>query len=390
MKILVCNAGSTSLKYKLFDMPSERVISEGKIERVGDKNGGFFSFKNNIAEKLESDNKRVIPDYAAGIRAYLDFLVSSGAIKSLDEICAVGFKTVLSKDHYGVHIIDEAVLKGMEDYMVVAPAHNRCYLQAIRTFMDVMPETKLVGVFETAFHQTLDKEAYIYPLPYEWYEKYGIRRFGYHGASHSYIADVMTQKLGNSYRAVSCHLGGSSSLAAIVNGECRETSFGMSLQCGLPQSSRAGDFDPYLIFFLMKQGLSAEEIEESLQKKSGLLGISGVSNDLRDIEQAAETNDRAKLAIDIYIRELIRYISGYAGLMGGIDAICFTGGIGENSETVRSRVMEKLAFLGIIKGEKPRRGEISCITAHGSKVSVWVVPANEELGVARKTFSAIK
>lgn len=389
MKILVCNAGSTSLKYKLFDMPEERVAAEGKIERVGDSNGGFFLFKNNITGAEDTDGRRVIPDYEAGIRAYLDFLISSGAIETLADISAVGFKTVLSKDHYGVHVIDDGVLKGMEDYMVVAPAHNRCYLQAIRTFMNVMPKTTLVGVFETAFHQTLKKEAYIYPLPYEWHEKYGIRRFGYHGASHSYVADIMTDKLGKSYNAVSCHLGGSSSLAAIVDGECRETSFGMSLQCGLPQSSRAGDFDPYLIFFLMKQGLSADEIEEALQKKSGLLGISGISNDLRDIEEAADTNERARLAIDIYTHELIRYISGYAGLMGGLDAICFTGGIGENSETVRNAVMERLAFLGIKNGgEAAKKGEICRITAPDSKVSVWVIPANEELGVARKTFAA--
>ena len=390
MKILVCNAGSTSLKYKLFSMPEEIIISEGKIERVGDDNGGFYYFKNNLNNTEESSDKRKIPDYAYGIKTYLDFLLSSNAINDLSEVKAVGFKTVLSKDHYGVHIIDDDVLKGMEEFMVVAPAHNRCYLQAIRTFMDVMPGVPLVGVFETAFHQTLNKEAYIYPVPYEWYEKYGLRRFGYHGASHSYVADVLNDKFKNGYKAISCHLGGSSSIAAIVDGVCKETSFGMSLQCGLPQSNRAGDFDPYLIFFLLKQGLSVEEIETSLQKKSGLLGISGVSNDLRDIEEASVDNERAKLAIDIYIRELIRYISGYVGLIGGIDCICFTGGIGENSFKVRNSVMNRLSFLGIKPSDcEVKKGEICKLTTDDSKVSVFVIPANEELGVARKTYTAI-
>lgn len=391
MKLLVCNAGSTSLKYKLFSMPDEIVVSEGKIERVGDVNGGFYLFKNNLNGISDTSEKRQIPDYEAGIKAYIDFLLSSKAVEDLNEIEAVGFKTVLSKDHYGVHIIDDAVLKGMEEYMVVAPAHNKCYLQAIRTFMNVMPKTPLVGVFETAFHQTLDKESYVYPLPYEWYERYGIRRFGYHGASHSYVADVMNEKLGKEYKAVSCHLGGSSSLAAIIDGACKETSFGMSLQCGMPQNNRAGDFDPYLIFFLIKQGLTVDEIENALQKQSGLLGISGISNDLRDIEEASATNDRAKLAIDIYVHELIKYISSYAGLMGGIDAICFTGGIGENSNTVRNRVMERLRFLGIEPSDNcVKKGEICKITTDKSKVSVWVIPANEELGVARKTYAAIR
>ena len=391
MKILICNAGSTSLKYKLYEMPEEAVLATGKIERVGDKRGGYFLFENTRTGETQTEDKRVIPDYEAGIHAYLSFLQKSDAIQDIAEIASVGFKTVLSKDHYGVHIIDDAVLKGMEEYMVVAPAHNRHYLQAIRTFLRVMPNTPLVGVFETAFHRTLPKEAYLYPVPYEWHEKYGVRRFGYHGASHSYIADCLNERLGGHYRAVSCHLGGSSSLAAIVDGACVDTSFGMSLQCGLPQSNRAGDFDPYLIFYLTKScGLSLEEVEQSLQKNSGLLGISGVSNDLRDIEAASAHSPRAKLAMDIYIRELIKYIAGYAGIMGGLDAICFTGGIGENSATVRNAVLEKLAFLGIERAvDSPVKGEISCITTPKSKVRVWVIPANEELGVARKTYAAI-
>ena len=339
MNILVCNTGSTSLKFKLYDMPDEKIIMSQKYERV--------------------------IDYETGIRNFLE-TIPQGV-----KIDAVGFKTVLSKDHYGVHIIDDEVIKGMEEYMVVAPAHNTFYLKSIRVFQKLMPTTPLVGVFETAFHRTIPEVNYIYPVPYEWHEKYGVRKFGYHGASHGYVASKLTEELGEHYKAVSCHLGGSSSISAIVDGKCFDTSFGMSLQCGVPQSNRCGDVDPYVSVFMHDYaGLEYEDIEETLQKKSGLLGISGVSNDLRDIIEAAENgNDRAKLAFDIYCKEVTGYIGRFAALMGGIDAIAFTGGIGENSELLRSRVLERLAFLGDLK--------------------ILVIPANEELGVARETYKAI-
>ena len=339
MNILVCNTGSTSLKFKLYDMPDEKIIMSQKYERV--------------------------IDYETGIRNFLE-TIPQGV-----KIDAVGFKTVLSKDHYGVHIIDDEVIKGMEEYMVVAPAHNTFYLKSIRVFQKLMPTTPLVGVFETAFHRTIPEVNYIYPVPYEWHEKYGVRKFGYHGASHGYVASKLTEELGEHYKAVSCHLGGSSSISAIVDGKCFDTSFGMSLQCGVPQSNRCGDVDPYVSVFMHDYaGLEYEDIEETLQKKSGLLGISGVSNDLRDIIEAAENgNDRAKLAFDIYCKEVTGYIGRFAALMGGIDAIAFTGGIGENSELLRSRVLERLAFLGDLK--------------------ILVIPANEELGVARETYNAV-
>lgn len=339
MNILVCNAGSTSLKFKLYDMPEETVLAEQKQERV--------------------------TDYESGIRAFLDTIPGV----SVD---AVGFKTVLSKDHYGVHVIDDAVIRGMEDYMVVAPAHNTFYLKAIRTFQKVMPGTPLVGVFETAFHQTIPEENYLYPIPYEWYEKYGVRKFGYHGASHGYVSEYLNKRLGSTYKAVSCHLGGSSSITAIVDGKSFDTSFGMSLQCGVPQSNRCGDFDPYLIFFMhQKAGLSYEEIEETLTKKSGMLGISGVSNDCRDIEHAAkEGNGRAELALQMFIKEVAGYIGRYAAEMGGLDAVAFTGGLGEKSRKVREGVLKKLEFITGLK--------------------VFVIPANEELGVARKTWRALQ
>ena len=320
-------------------MPSETVLMSQKYERV--------------------------IDYESGIR---DFLATIPADLRID---AVGFKTVLSKDHYGVHIIDDDVIKGMEEYMVVAPAHNTFYLKSIRVFQKLMPDVPLVGVFETAFHQTIPEENYIYPVPYEWHEKYGVRKFGYHGASHGYVASRLTEELGEHYKAVSCHLGGSSSISAIVDGKCFDTSFGMSLQCGVPQSNRCGDLDPYITVYMHDYaGLEYDEIVETLQKRSGLLGISGVSNDLRDIIEAAESgNKRAKLAFDIYCREVTGYIGRYAAMMGGIDAVAFTGGIGENSELLRKRVLDKLSFLGNLK--------------------TFVIPANEELGVARETYKAV-
>lgn len=336
MNILVCNAGSTSLKFKLYDMPAETVLAEQKQERV--------------------------TDYESGIRAFLDTIPGIA-------VDAVGFKTVLSRNHYGVHVIDDDVIRGMEDYMVVAPAHNTFYLKAIRTFQRVMPETPLVGVFETAFHQTIPEENYLYPIPYEWYEKYGVRKFGYHGASHGYVAEYLNKRLGSTYKAVSCHLGGSSSITAIVDGKSFDTSFGMSLQVGVPQSNRCGDIDPYIIFFMHKYaGLSYEEIEEQLTKKSGLLGVSGLSNDFRDIRDAAveQENKRAKIAVDMYINQVAGYIGRFAAEMGGLDAVVFTGGIGEKSNLVRNGVMGKLKFI--------------------NGLQMYIVPANEELGVARKTW----
>jgi len=369
-------------------MPDETVVVTGKIERVGSPDGGLFVYENELTGQVVTDEQKVILGYEDGIRAFLDLLTDPevGAIAGVDEIQAVGYKTVLSKDHYGVHVIDEAVMQGMEDYMVVAPAHNKFYMQAIRAFQKIIPDTPMVGAFETAFHQTMPKEAYTYSIPYEWTEKYGLRRYGYHGASHSYVRDCLNERLGPSYRAVSCHLGGSGSLAAIVDGNSVDTSFGFSLQTGLPHMSRAGDIDPYFIFYLVKTaGLTLDEVEQGLQKNGGILGMSGVSNDLRDVEEKAATNERAKLALDVYCREIIRYIGAYAGIMGGLDAIAFTGGVGENSNTVRDKVLSHFAFLGINRNNAPvKRGEICCLTEADSNVQVFVIPANEELGIARK------
>lgn len=390
MKLLVCNAGSTSLKFKLFDMPAETVLAEGKVERVGtdtaiyhfSKPDGFRIFREGLS----------IPTYTEGIQLFLDCLLDTenGVLTDLQELERVGFKTVLSKDHYGIHELTPEVLKGMEDYMVVAPAHNKPYLEAIRQFQQLTPNAMLVGAFETAFHQTIPRERKIYGIPWEWTETYGIERRGYHGASHSYVSETLTQMYGSTKKAISCHLGGSGSLCAIDDGKSVDTSFGLSLQVGLIQSNRCGDLDPFVIPFLQKEGLSLDEVLEGLNKRGGLLGISGVSNDLRDVEAAAEAgNERARLAIDIFCNGIIRHIGAYYAELGGLDHLVFTGGIGEHGAKIRAQVCEQLRHMGVWLD--PGKNTACCgnntvISADDSPVTVHVIPANEELGVARKTY----
>ena len=387
MLILVCNVGSTSLKYKLFDMPAAEVLAEGKTERVG-RSDAIFSYRNRrngFAEKLEGIS---VPGYAEGIRLFLRYLLGeeSGALKSMDELEAVGFKTVLAKGYYGVHELTEEVLAAMEAYVPVAPAHNPPYIEAIRVFRSLLPDKRMVGCFETAFHTSIPLARRLYALPYEWYERYGICRLGYHGASHGYIARQIRARAGERFKLISCHMGGSGSICAIEDGKSVDTSFGFSLQTGIPHANRAGDLDAYVIPFLLSQGLSMDEILEGIGKKGGLLGISGLSNDLRDIEAAArEGNARAALAIDAFCEAVIRYIGAFTAELGGMDYLVFTGGIGENSALVREKVCSRLACLGVQFDAAANRGlqGEGTISAPGSPVTVLVLPTNEELGIAR-------
>ena len=384
MKILICNAGSTSLKFKLWQMPEYAVLAEGKVERVGSQNA-LFSYKSD-AGKLSGENLNV-PGYTEGIQMFLDALSKSEyrAIESMDEIAAVGYKTVLSKDHYGVHVLTEDVLEGMRAYFSVAPAHNGPYLEAISVFKRLLPEVTQVGVFETAFHRTIPMERRVFPIPYEWTEKYGILRMGYHGASHGYIAE----KLKDYRRVVSCHLGGSASICAILDGKSMDNSFGFSLQMGIPHASRTGDVDVYIVPYLLKQGLSIEEIYEGLGKNGGLKGISGTSGDMRDIEAAmAEGSERAELAMKVLATSILRYIGAYSMEIGGLDALAFTGGIGENCATLRKMILEGMQHLGVEMDEKQNLqacGECK-ISTDASKIDVFVIPANEEYMVVRETY----
>ena len=387
MKILICNAGSTSLKFKLWQMPEYSVLAEGRVERVGSENG-IFSYR--CGDVGFSRENVPVRDYTEGISMFLTALTgSAGAIRDVREIDAVGYKTVLSRDHYGVHDLDAQTLQGMRDYFTVAPAHNGPYLEAIGVFQSLLPNARQIGVFETNFHRTIPRERCVFPIPYEWTERYGIRRMGYHGASHGYIAERLSQYR----RVISCHLGGSASICAILDGKSMDNSFGFSLQMGIPHASRTGDVDVYIVPYLLSQGLTIDEIYQGLGKNGGLKGISGTSGDMRDIEAAiAAGSDRAQLALDVFCTSIIRYIGAYAMEIGGVDAIAFTGGIGENSARVRKTVLSAMRHMGAIiddhaneNGAGERR-----ITASDSKIDAYVIPANEEYMVVREAYAHCK
>ncbi len=384
MLILVCNAGSTSLKFKLWQMPERNVMAFGRVERVGSDRAVF---EYGCMDYHVHREPIFIENYACGIQLFLNELIrgEGHALEDESQIEAVGFKTVLAKGFPGVHELTDEVIRGMRDYLSVAPAHNTAYLSAIETVREALPKARLVGVFETAFHQTIPLEHRLYPIPYEWYEKYGIAKMGYHGASHGYIA----QQLAPRERVISCHLGGSGSICAILNGKSIDNSFGFSLQAGIPHSSRTGDVDVYIVPYLLEQGLSIREIFEGLGKNGGLKGLSGTSGDLRDVQQAMQQgSERAKLAMDVMITDILRYIGAYTVELGGVDAIAFTGGIGENSAYVRRRIAEGLKFMGVkLNKEANAREKVSgLISERDSSVELFVIPADEEYMVVGETY----
>lgn len=387
MKVLVCNVGSTSLKFKLYEMPEAKLLAVSGVERVGSDHDAIFRYERCSDSKKDGFDQADIPTYESGIRLFLEYLCSEeyGVIAEVSEIERVGYKVTLSKGHLGVHELDEEVLQGMEDWISLAPLHNRAYLSAIEVMRTFLPEARFIGCFETAFHQTIPMERKIFGVPYEWYEKYGVQRLGYHGASHGYIADVLNER-GTEYSAISCHLGGSCSVCAIENGKSVDTSFGMSLESGLIHANRVGDMDTSMSYFLRDEGMSDEEILAGLQKKGGLLGISGVSNDLRYVIDAAkEGNKRAQLAVDVFVTGIVHYIGSFAMDLGRLDYLVFTAGIGEHSDYIREKVCAKLNLLGVkLDPEKNSRSEEE-ISASDSKVKVLVIPTNEELGIARRT-----
>jgi acetate kinase len=390
MKVLVCNAGSTSLKFKAYSMPECTVMAQCKIERVGSRDDAIFCYENLLNGKNISENKADIPEYRTGVQKFLASLVSqdTGVIKNIGEIDRVGFKATLSKGFFGVHELTDEVLGGMRAWLPLAGLHNAAYLETIKTMRDVLPGALFLGAFETGFHRDIPLERMLYGLPWEWYEKYGVRRLGYHGASHSHIADRLNKRA-KTYKAVSCHLGGSSSVCAIENGKSIDTSFGMSLQSGLIHAARCGDLDCDLYEFLRSQGLPDSEIHEGFEKKGGILGISGISGDLRYVEDAAKKGSkRARLAIDVFVNGIVHYIGAFYVDLGGLDYLVFTAGIGEKSALVRKLVCDKLAVLGIVIDEYKNEAAKSAqdISGEGSRVRVLVIPADEELGIARRTY----
>ena len=394
MKILICNVGSTSLKYQLFDMEQgEKVLASGRAERVGTEKSSFYH--NNCMRSGVRRKGIALPSHREAISEMLDALLA-GAIGSLEEISCVGFKVVHGGPVTGTQFLTEDILIMMESFNSVAPAHNPPYIAAIRQFRELMPETPLIGSFETAFHAAMPPEAYLYSIPLEISQKYDIRRYGFHGASHEYLTSWVSEKMGrNDLRIISCHLGGSGSLAAVKNGASIDTSMGMSLQCGVLNNNRIGDMDPYVIFYLYEKcRMSLSDIKTMLQTESGLFRLSGgISNDLRDIEAAADSGNKdAGIALNAYAYTVKKYIGSYVAALGGVDAIVFGGGIGQNSSKIRKMALDGLECMGIVvddeKNLSAKAGDD--ISADESHAKIYVVETNEELIVARKAMKLLR
>ncbi|MBS0207433.1 MAG: acetate/propionate family kinase [Planctomycetes bacterium] len=387
MKILVANLGSTSFKYRLFDMVDERQLARGGTERIGSAESRCFVEIGGQRRELTA----AVPDHAVAVKLCLEQLTDpqSGCLKSAAEVAAIGFKAVHGGRYSGVQRVTPDVLDAMEAMRHVAPAHNPPYIAAMRLLSEKLPEIPLVAAFETGFHQTAAEANRYYAAPYEWAEKYQVKRWGFHGASHRYIAGRTAELMGRTdLRVISCHLGGSNSLCAIRNGRSVASSLGMSPQSGLFHNNRVGDFDVFALPVVMEAtGRSLEQLLDELANKGGLLGLSGTSGDVRDLEQAASRGDsRAQLALDCFAASIRQYLGAYLVELGGADAIVFTGGIGENSVSVRSAVCRELQELGIVLDEQRNqtaRGE-GTIHSTESRTQIWIVPTNEEIVVARQ------
>jgi len=394
MNILICNVGSTSLKYQLFDMDHrEQVLAAGGAERVGAAKSVFYHKSSINGSSIREE--MVFPTHKEAISAMLRHLLD-GCIGTLDDIACVGFKVVHAKGVTGVQYLTDDVLQAMADFNSVAPAHNPPYIAAIRQFRELMPDTPLIGSFETAFHANMPPEAYLYPIPLELSKTHAIRRYGFHGASLEYLSTWTAEAMGRTdLKLVACHLGGSGSLCAVKNGISIDTTMGLSLQCGVLQNNRIGDMDPYVIFYLVEEcGMTLEEVKTMLQSKSGLLGLSGgVSNDLRDIQEAADAgNEDCANALKAYAYGMKKYIGAYTAAMGGLDAIVFGGGIGRNSPVIRAMALEGLECLGVQLDADKNRSAVggSDISADGSTVRIYVVDTNEEIVVARKAKNLLE
>jgi acetate kinase len=398
MKVLVINCGSSSLKYQLIDMETESPLAQGLVERIGIE-GSI------LTQKVEGRDKYIIEqpmkDHKDAIKYVLEALVDSknGVISSMDEISAVGHRVVHAGEKYASSVvINDDVMAALEECVKLAPLHNPPNIIGINACKALMPNTPMVGVFDTAFHQTMPEEAYLYALPYELYKNYGIRRYGFHGTSHKYVASLAAETMDRDIKdlkIITCHLGNGASVTAVKNGVSVDTSMGFTPLEGLVMGTRCGDIDPAIVTFLMDElKMSSKEINDLMNKKSGVYGISGVSSDFRDIETAAikEDNKRAQIALKVFCYKVKKYIGAYAAAMGGVDAVVFTAGLGENSANERANICEGLEFLGIkIDKEKNNvRGKLTDIGTEDSKVKVFLIPTNEELMIARDTKELLK
>nr|WP_202410158.1 acetate kinase [Pontibacillus yanchengensis] len=393
-KILAINAGSSSLKFQLIEMPSEEVVTKGLVERIGLDDAVFTIEVNDEKDKTVTE----IPNHEKAVEILVDKLQKTGVIESLDEIEGIGHRVVHGGERFSDSaLVTEEVLQEIEEVSELAPLHNPANLTGIRAFQEILPNVPAVVVFDTAFHQSMPEQSYLYSLPYEYYEKYGIRKYGFHGTSHKYVSQRASEMLNRpeeQLRILSCHLGNGASIAAIEGGNSVDTSMGFTPLAGVTMGTRSGNIDPALIPYIMdKTGKSAEEVLHVLNKESGLLALSGFSSDLRDIEdKAKEGDERAELALEVFAARVHKYIGSYAARMHGVDAIVFTAGVGENSTAIRERVLKGLEFMGVYwdPSLNQTRGEETFINYPHSPVKVMVIPTNEEVMIARDTVRMIE
>ncbi|MCY7643169.1 acetate kinase [Bacillus safensis] len=386
-KIIAINAGSSSLKFQLFDMPEETVLTKGLVERIGMDNS-IFTISVDGEKKTEVTD---IPDHAVAVKMLLEKLTEFHIIKDFNEIDGVGHRVVHGGEKFSDSVLlTDEVINDIDQLSELAPLHNPANVVGIKAFKQILPDVPAVAVFDTAFHQTMPEQSYLYSLPYDYYKNFGIRKYGFHGTSHKFVTERAAELLGRpleELRLISCHLGNGASIAAVEGGKSIDTSMGFTPLAGVAMGTRSGNIDPALIPFIMeKTGHTAEEVLSTLNKKSGLLGVSGLSSDLRDIEEATEeANDRAEVALDIFASRIHKYIGSYAARMNGVDAIIFTAGIGENSSEVRARVLRGLEFMGVYwdPSLNNMRGEEAFISYPHSPVKVIVIPTNEEVMIAR-------
>ena len=396
MNVLVINCGSSSLKYQLINSDTEAVLAKGLCERIGIDGRLVYQLAGHDKEITEAP----MPTHKEGIQMVLDALVNpkTGAVKSLSEIDAVGHRVVHGGEKFAQSVVlNEEVLAKVEECNELAPLHNPANLIGIRVCQELMPGVPMVGVFDTAFHQTMPQKAYLYGLPYEYYEKYKVRRYGFHGTSHSFVSKRAAEVMGKSYdevKTIVCHLGNGSSVSAVLNGKCVDTSMGLTPLEGLVMGTRSGDIDPAIMEFIAKkENLDIEGVMEVLNKKSGVFGISGgLSSDFRDLTDAMNAGDKkAKIAMDVFSYRVAKYIGSYAAAMNGVDDIVFTAGIGENDDIIRSRIIEHFDYLDTTLDQKANKmhGEERIISTPESKVKVICIPTNEELAICRDTVEIV-
>lgn len=392
MKILSVNAGSSSLKFTLFDMPEEKELISGVFERIGIENS-FYTIKLN-GEKIKKETE--LKDHKAAFELLVKELIDNKIVDSLDEIAGIGHRIVQGGSYFDKTVLaTEDNISIVEKLSSLAPLHNPAAVVGIRAAQSVFPNATQTLVFDTAFHQTMEEEVYLYPVPYEWYTKYAVRRYGAHGTSHKYVSMRANEILDNEdARLITCHIGNGASISAVKAGKCVETSMGLTPNAGLMMGTRCGDIDATILPYIMEEtGMSAKEMDTALNKQSGLLGISAVSSDSRDIEDGISNGDeRCILAQKMYVKRIVDFIAKYYVELGGCDAIIFTAGVGENSISTRMEVMEKLACLGVKPDEERNnvRGKEALISADNSKIPVYVIPTNEELMIATDTYNLAK